>query len=45
MATEDSYDMTPESIGKLWQSHARYQEVDLNPLAAAQVTLQPTNIR
>lgn len=45
VATEDSYDMTPESIGKLWQSHARYQEVDLNPLAAAQITLQPTNIR
>ena len=45
VATEDSYDMTPESIGKLWQSHARYQEVDLNPKAAAQVTLQPTNIR
>ena len=45
VATEDSYDMTPESIGKLWQSHARYQEVDLNPLAAAQVTLQLTTIR
>jgi hypothetical protein len=45
VATENSYDMTPESIGKLWQSHARYQEVDLNPLAAAQVTLQPTTIR
>ena len=45
VATEDSYDMTPESIGKLWQSHARYQEVDLNPLAAAQVTLQLKTIR
>jgi hypothetical protein len=45
VATEDSYDMTPESIGKLWQSHAHYQEVDLNPLAAAQVTLQLTSIR
>lgn len=45
VATEDSYDMTPESIGKLWQSHTRYQEVDLGASGQAQVILQPASIR
>ncbi|HWB96935.1 MAG TPA: carboxypeptidase-like regulatory domain-containing protein, partial [Bryobacteraceae bacterium] len=45
VATEDSYDMTPESIGKLWQSHNRYQEVDLPASGSVQVDLQPATIR
>src|SRR6185312_4359601 len=45
VATEDSYDMTPESIGKLWQSHNRFKEVDLPPNGSVQVDLQPTGIR
>lgn len=45
VATEDSYDMTPESIGKLWQSHNRFKEVDLPAGGSVQVDLQPTGIR
>jgi hypothetical protein len=45
VATEDSYDMTPESIGKLWQSHNRFKEADLPPNGSVQVDLQPTGIR
>jgi len=45
VATEDSYDMTPESIGKLWQSHNRFKEVDLPPNGSVQVDLQPAGIR
>ncbi|HEY4084823.1 MAG TPA: carboxypeptidase-like regulatory domain-containing protein [Bryobacteraceae bacterium] len=45
VATEDSYDMTPESIGKLWQSHNRFKEVDLPASGSVQVDLQPTGIR
>ncbi len=45
VATEDSYDMTPESIGKLWQSHPRYREVELTPKGSSQVDLTPTSIR
>jgi hypothetical protein len=45
VASGDAWDMTPESIGKLWQSHTRYQEVELGPNGAAQVNLQPVSIR
>ena len=45
VATEDSYDMTPESIGKLWQSHNRFKEADLPPNGSVQVDLQPIGIR
>ena len=45
VATSDSFDQTPESIGKLWQSHTRYQEVELGPSGTAQVNLQPVGIR
>lgn len=44
MATEDSYDATVESIGKLWRSRNRYKEVDVAPSAAAQVNLEPVKI-
>jgi hypothetical protein len=45
VATEDSYDMTPESIGALWQTHNRFREVDLPPNGSVQLDLQPTGIR
>jgi hypothetical protein len=45
VATNDSYDMTPESIGKLWQSHARYQEVELTANGSAALSLQIAKIQ
>jgi hypothetical protein len=35
------FDMTPESIGRLWQLHTKAQEVDLGPGATVQVPLVP----
>jgi len=44
VAAEESVDPTPESIGRLWRSRNRYQEVDLPPAGSAQVRLQPGKI-
>lgn len=41
VASSTPFDMTPESIGRLWQLHNRAQEVELGPGATAQVTLTP----
>ena len=40
VATNDSLDDTPESIGKLWQAHQRFQEIELAPSGTAQVALK-----
>lgn len=45
VATEDAYDMTLESIGKLWQSHLRYQKVELAARGVIKVGLQVVSIR
>jgi hypothetical protein len=44
VATEDTVDPTPESIGRLWRSRNRFQEVDLPPAGSAQVKLEPGKI-
>jgi hypothetical protein len=44
VATEDSYDATVESIGKLWRSRNRFKEVDVAPGGAALVTLEPVKL-
>jgi len=41
VASSTPFDMTPESIGRLWQLHNRAQEVELGPGATVQVTLTP----
>jgi hypothetical protein len=44
VATEETVDATPESIGRLWRSRIRYKEVDLPPAGSAQVKLEPGKI-
>jgi len=44
VATQDDVDYTPESIGRLWRARNRYQEVELAPSGAAQVSLPPGKI-
>jgi hypothetical protein len=44
VATEDSYDATVESIGRLWRSRNRFKEVDVAPGAAAMVKLEPAKL-
>ncbi len=44
VATEEIIDPTPESIGRLWRSRNRFQEVDLQPNGAAQVKVEPGKI-
>jgi protocatechuate 3,4-dioxygenase beta subunit len=44
VATEESVYPTPESIGRLWRSRNRYQEVDLPPAGVAQLRLEPGKI-
>jgi hypothetical protein len=44
VATDESADPTPESIGRLWRSRHRFQEVDLPPAGSAQVKLEPGKI-
>ncbi|HUI55308.1 MAG TPA: carboxypeptidase regulatory-like domain-containing protein [Bryobacteraceae bacterium] len=44
VATQDDVDYTPESIGRLWRARNHYQEVELAPSGAAQVSLQPGKI-
>jgi hypothetical protein len=44
VATEDAVDATAESIGRLWKSRNRCQEVDLSPSGTAQVRLEPVKI-
>lgn len=44
VATQETVDPTPESIGRLWKSRNRYQEVDLPPAGSAQVKLEPGKI-
>jgi len=44
VATDETVDPTPESIGRLWKSRNRYREVDLPPGGSAQVKLEPGKI-
>jgi hypothetical protein len=44
VATEESVDPTPESMGRLWRARTRFQEVDLQPGGSAQVKLEPGKI-
>jgi hypothetical protein len=44
VAADELLDPTPESIGRLWKSRTRFQEVDLPPAGAAQVKLEPGTI-
>ena len=44
VAVADPVDPTPESIGLLWLSRNRYQEVTLPPSGSVQVKLQPGKI-
>jgi hypothetical protein len=41
VASTAPFDMTPESIGRLWQMHTKAQEVELGPGATVQMTLVP----
>lgn len=41
MASGDTFDVTPESIGKLWRARNRFTEVELPPSGNIQVTLKP----
>jgi hypothetical protein len=41
VASGAQFDMTPESIGRLWQLHTSAQEVELGPGATVQVTVAP----
>lgn len=41
VASAAPFDMTPESIGRLWQLHTKAQEVELGPGANVQVTVVP----
>lgn len=43
-ASSDYFDATPESIGKIWQSRSRFQEVDLAAKGSSQVSLEPMKI-
>lgn len=43
-ATQAAIDPTPESIGRLWRSRDRFQEVELTPKGTTQVTLQPIRL-
>lgn len=43
-ATADSAYPVPESIGRLWRSRGRFQEVELAPNAAVQVSLEPVKL-
>ncbi len=43
-ASREAFDLTPESIGKLWRAHLRFQEVELPPGKSAQVSLEPVSI-
>ena len=44
VATDRAIDPSPESIGRLWRSRARYQEVDLPAGGATQVKVEPGKI-
>jgi len=44
VATDESVDATPESIGRLWNARNRFQTVDLTPGATAQLKLEPGKI-
>jgi hypothetical protein len=44
VATEETVYPTPESIGRLWRSRNRYQEVDLPAAGSAQLRLEPGKI-
>jgi Carboxypeptidase regulatory-like domain len=43
-ATAEIFDATSESVGRLWRARNRFQEVDLAPSGAAQVTLAPLKV-
>jgi hypothetical protein len=44
VAADELVDPTPESVGRLWKSRTRFQEVDLPPAGAAQVRIEPVAI-
>lgn len=44
VATNETFDATPESIGRLWRFRNHFQEVELTPNGSAQLTLQPVKI-
>jgi hypothetical protein len=44
VATDETVDPTPESIGRLWKSSNRYREVDPPPGGSARVKLEPGKI-
>ena len=44
VASGDSFDATPDSIGRLWRSRNRFKEVELEPRGRAQVSLEPARI-
>lgn len=44
-ATEDAFDATPDSIGRLWRARNRFQEVELAPNGSAQLQLEPVKIQ
>ncbi|MCC6857592.1 MAG: carboxypeptidase regulatory-like domain-containing protein [Bryobacterales bacterium] len=43
-ASLEEFDPTPESMGRLWRAHHRFQEVELAPKGSAQVNLEPLSI-
>lgn len=44
-ASEDAFNPTPDSIGRLWRARNRFQEVELAPNGSAQVQLEPVKIQ
>jgi hypothetical protein len=44
VASLEEFDPTPESMGRLWRSHHRFQEIELAPNGNAQVNLEPLAI-
>ena len=44
VATNEVFDATPESIGRLWRARNHFQEIELAPKGSAQATLQPVTI-
>ncbi len=44
VATNEIFDATPESIGRLWRARNHFQEVELTSKGSAQLSLQPVRI-
>lgn len=45
VATNEVFDATPESIGRLWRARNHFEEVELTSKGSAQVVLQPVRIQ